>query len=79
MPLNIRSEEVNQLAEKLAKARRTTKTEAVKLALVEALGKEEKKVPLAERIKDIQDRIASYPSTGLKVDKAYRDSLYEDD
>lgn len=78
MPLNIRSEEVNQLAEKLAKARRTTKTEAVKLALVKALEQEEKKPSLAERIKDIQDRIASYPETGLKADKAYRDSLYED-
>jgi antitoxin VapB len=78
MPLNIRSEEVNQLAEKLARARRTTKTEAVKLALVEALGKEEKKVPLAERIKDIQDEIASYPETGLKADKAFYDWLSED-
>ncbi len=79
MPLNIRSEEVNQLAETLAKTRRTTKTEAVKLALVEALGREEKKVPLAERVKDIQDRIAAYPDTGLKIDKAYRDGLYGDD
>lgn len=78
MPLNIRSEEVNQLAEKLAKARRTTKTEAVKLALVEALGKEENKPSLAERIKPIQDAIAAYPETGLKADKAFFDWLSED-
>jgi len=33
MPLNVRSEEVNQLAEKLAARKKINKTEAVKLAL----------------------------------------------
>lgn len=79
MPLNIRSEEVNQLAETLAKKRRTTKTEAVRLALVEALGKEEKKPSLWERTRHIREEIASYPCTGLEADKAFNDSLYEDD
>lgn len=79
MPLNIRSEEVNQLAEKLAKARRTTKTEAVKLALVEALGKEEEKPSLWERTRDLREKLASYPLTGLAADKAFNDSLYEDE
>lgn len=79
MPLNIRSEEVNQLAEKLAKARRTTKTEAVKLALIEALGREEKQLSLWERTRDIRERLASYPPTGLQADKAFNDSLYEDE
>jgi antitoxin VapB len=33
MPLNIRSEEVNRLAEQLAAIKRVTKTDAVKQAL----------------------------------------------
>jgi antitoxin VapB len=82
MPLNIRSEEVNQLAERLAKARRTTKTEAVKLALVEALGKEAPQpdgtLPLWERTRAIREQILSHEPTGLAADKAFNDALYED-
>jgi antitoxin VapB len=36
-------------------------------------------VPLRERIRDIQDRIAAYPDTGLEADKAFFDELSGDE
>ncbi len=73
MPLNIRSREVDELATRLATRLGTTKTEAVRLALVHEIERAEPKMPLAERIRDIQDRIASWPKTGLEADKAFYD------
>jgi antitoxin VapB len=32
-----------------------------------------------ERIKDITDEVASWPKTGLKADKAFYDSLNDED
>ncbi|TIM19123.1 MAG: transcription factor, partial [Mesorhizobium sp.] len=45
MPLNIRSEEVNMLAEKLAARTRLNKTAAVKLALENELRRAEEAIP----------------------------------
>lgn len=78
MPLNIRSDEVNQLADKLASVAHVSKTEAVRLALVNELERRERAMTLAERIKPILDRIASYPDTGLEADKAFYDELSGD-
>jgi antitoxin VapB len=75
MPLNIRSEEVNKLAEELAAKRHVTKTEAVKLALVNELERDKQDVSLSERLKPIQDRIMARGRTGLKADKAFFDEL----
>ena len=79
MPLNIRSEEVNRLAETLALKAGVSKTEAVRLALVNELGRQNaERESFMERVKEIQDRLASYPSTGLKADKAFYDSLNDE-
>lgn len=79
MPLNIRSEDVNRLAEQLAARACVTKTEAVRRALTNELKRhEESLAEFLARIKPIQDRVASHPDTGLKADKAFYDSLYED-
>jgi len=51
MPLYIRSEEVNQLAAKLAALKRMSKTEAVKLALENELRLTDEEVPFLERTK----------------------------
>ncbi|EJN05437.1 type II toxin-antitoxin system VapB family antitoxin [Phyllobacterium sp. YR531] len=77
-PLNIRNEEVNQLAAKLAARKNISKTEAVKLALMKELQLTDKEVSLEERIRPIQDKIASYPDTGFKADKAFFDDLSGD-
>jgi antitoxin VapB len=79
MPLNIRNEEVNRLAEKLAATTHTNKTEAVKLALRNELERVKKAVPLRERIRPLQKKIASWPSTGLEADKAFYDKLSGED
>jgi antitoxin VapB len=78
MPLNIRSEEVNAKAQRLAKLKGVSKTEAVRRALDESLEREETKLPLRERVKPIQDWILSHPPTGLEADKAFFDELSGD-
>ena len=79
MPLNIRSEEVNRLAEKLASAARVSKTEAVRIALTNELERREGSLKaFLEKIKPLQDALAAYPATGLKADKAFYDGLYEE-
>lgn len=78
MPLNIRSEEVNRLADKLASVARVSKTEAVRMALVNELERRDKALPLSERIRPIQEAFAALPKTGLRADKAFYDSLYDE-
>jgi antitoxin VapB len=78
MPLNIRNEEVNRLATTLAARTRLNKTEAVKRALQNELRRMDEKLPLSERIRPIQERIAAWPSTGLEADKAFYDELSGD-
>jgi antitoxin VapB len=78
MPLNIRSEPVNQLAERLAARMATTKTEAVALALRNELLRLDQATPLRERLRPIQARILARPATGLEADKAFYDALSDD-
>jgi antitoxin VapB len=78
MPLNIRSREVDALAERLAKRLGTTKTEAVRRALANEIERAEPPAELVERVRPIQERIAAWPKSGLEADKAFYDSLYEE-
>lgn len=78
MALNIRSEDVNQLAEKLATRTKANKTEAVKRALENELRRLDAAVPLRERLRPLQDRIMTRPCTGLEADKAFYDALSGD-
>jgi antitoxin VapB len=75
MPLNIRSEDVNRLAEQLAARRHVNKTEAVKLALENELRRLDQAVPLRERLRPLQTRIQARPATGQEADKAFYDAL----
>lgn len=78
MPLNIRSEEVNRLAETLAARTHRNKTDAVKLALEHELRCLDQALPLRERLRPIQDRVLARPATGLEADKAFYDDLSEE-
>jgi antitoxin VapB len=78
MPLNIRSETVNQLAETLAVRTGTSKTDAVARALRNELQRLDDATPLRERLRPIQNRIMARPSTGLEADKAFYDELSGD-
>ncbi len=75
MPLNIRSEAVNQLARR----KHTNKTEAVRMALENELRLTDPSVSLRERVKPLQERVMARPDTGLAADKGFYDSLYEED
>ena len=75
MPLNIRSEVVNQLAERLAARKHTNKTEAVRMALENELHRLDETVPLRERLRPLQDRVLRRPATVLEADKAFYDEL----
>ena len=75
MPLNIRNEAINQLAQKLAARKHTNKTDAVKLALENELRRMDEALPLRERLRPIQDRVLARPATGMEADKAFYDEL----
>ncbi|WP_411034980.1 type II toxin-antitoxin system VapB family antitoxin [Shinella sp. BYT-45] len=79
MALNIRSRQVDALAEKLAARKRVTKTEAVRIALENELRRSRDEVPLWERLKPLRDRVAAAQSTGLAADKAFFDELNGED
>ena len=75
MPLNIRNEEVNRLAEILAARKRVNKTDAVKLALENELRRLDEALPLRERLLPLQRRVMARPPTGHDADKAFYDDL----
>jgi antitoxin VapB len=75
MPLNIRDETINQLAEKLAARKRMNKTDAVRTALENELRRLDEAMPLRERLRPIQNRVLRRPATGLEADKAFYDEL----
>jgi antitoxin VapB len=75
VPLNIRSEQVNRLAETLASRTRQTKTDALRQALENELRRLDEAVPLRQRLRPLQDRILARPPTGLDADKAFYDDL----
>ncbi len=78
MPLNIRNEDVNRLAERLATRIHVNKTEAVRLALQHELHRLDEAVPLRERLRPLQSRVLARPATGLAADKAFYDTINED-
>lgn len=84
MPLYVKSPEVDCLAERLAAARGVTKTKAVRDALAEALHRmpanagPPSKV-IQEVMKLVDDFHARAGPNRQPVDKAWIDSLYEDD
>jgi antitoxin VapB len=75
MPLNIRNEVVNQLAEKLASRKRINKTDAVRIALENELRRLDEAVPLRDRLRPLQERVLNRPATGLDADKTFYDEL----
>jgi len=75
MPLNMMNDEVDRLAEELARRTHLPKADAVSQALRNELDRMNKTAPLWERVRPIQDRILARPSTGLAADKAFYDDL----
>ena len=75
MAFHVRDPKTDAVVRELAKKRGIGITEAVREAADEALKRDEGKLSLWDRTADIRARIASYPDTGLKADKAFYDWL----
>lgn len=78
MPLYVKDQEVSELADRLAAMRGLTKTEAVRQALQNEIAKAhpsrvEQALAIGERLREMAG------PHGLPADKAFIDSLYEDD
>ena len=71
MALHIRDDETERLVRTLASLKKLGLTEAIRLAVESELNR----VPLRDRIRPIQERIAALPGTGLRADKAFFDEL----
>ena len=79
MPLYVKDQEVSRLAERLSALRKVSKTEAVRQALAHELARAESEPTLVEKaIAMTRELNRKYSPTGLKADKAFIDSLYED-
>jgi antitoxin VapB len=79
MPLYIRDESVDALAERVKIAMKSTsKTEAVRTALRHELERLDQATPLRVRIKRLQESLGINGRTEGFDQKAFSDSLYED-
>ena len=84
MAFHVRNQEADRLVRELARRTGLSMSDAVRVATAEKLARLEAdeanrdRRPFLERIKDIQDRVAARGKSGLKADKAFYDSLYED-
>lgn len=80
MALYIRDPEVDRLVAEVQRLTRTaTKTEAVKNALKKQIEAANADVPLIERIKALQERVAALGPRDPDFDmKKFSDELYED-
>ncbi len=78
MPFHIRDPKTDHLVRELARKKRVGLTEAVREAVRHELEQVDKRLPLAKRIRGIQDDFAGLPKPGLKADKAFYDWLSEE-
>lgn len=79
MAFHIRDPETDSLVRELADKTKLGITEAVKLAVAEALAsRDQARAEKLAKMRAISAEVASLPRTGLKADKAFFDEMYED-
>lgn len=79
MAFHVRDPETDALVRELALRKRVGLTEAVKLAVSSTLQREaDDKAARLARMREIQERIAAWPDTGEKADKAFFDEISGD-
>lgn len=79
MAFHVRKKETDEIVRRFAASRRVGVTEAVHMAVEDALKQDEDRV--AEKLKRMQaivDEIDKWPRTGLKADKAFFDEISGD-
>ena len=79
MSLDTETEIVSRLADRLAEIKHVSRAEAIKGALENELARVDERLPLRERLRPLQERVLARPATGREADKAFYDSLYDDD
>src|SRR4051812_27567677 len=79
MVLHVRDEAVDRLARELARKRGISITDAVREALEEAMRGGRTKPSIWDRTADLRAKVASFPMTGSVADKAFYDSLYDEE
>ena len=75
MTIYVKDPKTDKAIRKLAKLRGTTLTEAIRVAVEKELAGERKQ---KVNIDDLIARVAAWPKTGLKADKAFFDSLNDE-
>jgi antitoxin VapB len=73
MPLHIKDEAAAEAVRRLARVRNLSLTETVRIACEEALERDDRARPIAERLADIHALVRAAPRTGRKADKAFFD------
>ncbi len=80
MAFHVKDPATNAAVRRLAKLKGKTLTETIREAVEHEYERERAKVPLAERIKEIQDELAANSKPGgLPADKAFYDWLSGDE
>lgn len=83
MALHVEDAEVGELADRLAAIKGVSTTEALRQALRKELDSIQPPGDISPRVREALEVVralhAKYPPTGQVVDKAWIDSLYEDD
>ena len=79
MAFHIRDADTDAAVRELARRKGVGLTEAVKVAALAELKREDEKLPLRERLRPLLEEIAALPKTGLPVDKAFYDSLNDEE
>ena len=77
MTFYVKDAKTDKAVRKLAKLKSTTLTEAIRVAVEAELAREKEEVDDAA-VDAIIARFASWPKSGLKVDKAFYDSLSDE-
>ena len=79
MAFHVRDAQTDAMVRELARKRGVGITDAIKLAVGAELKRAEDEVPFVERIRRIQEKVRSRPATGLEADKAFYDSLNDEE
>jgi antitoxin VapB len=79
MALHIRDERTDALVRELASRKGIGLTEAVREAVENELARSERKLSLKERLQPLLDELDALPKTGFVADKAFYDSLNDED
>ena len=79
MAFHVRDKETDTVVREVARLRGEGLTETIRAVFGEELKRRKAEVPLQERIRRIQEKVLSYPPTGLEADKAFYDSLNDEE